>query len=225
MLRAWCAMPTAPRRGCRTVRPASWSRRYGAPRSAASTIAGPAAASLERVFVLGIDPGLSRCGYGAVGRERGVMQAVAAGVLRTAPSDPLPQRLATLLGDLRELVADVRPDAVAVERVLFQVNERTAMSVGQASGLALVAAAEAGVPVFQYSPNEVKQAVAGYGSAGKEQVQRMVQSLLGLADLPRPPDAADALGLAITHLACASLLARIAAHGGAGAARRTGAPS
>jgi crossover junction endodeoxyribonuclease RuvC len=101
---------------------------------------------------------------------------------------------------------------VAVERVLFQVNERTAMSVGQASGLALVAAAEAGVPVYQYSPNEVKQAVAGYGSAGKEQVQRMVQSLLGLVDRPHPPDAADALGLAITHLAAAPLLARLAAH-------------
>jgi crossover junction endodeoxyribonuclease RuvC len=96
--------------------------------------------------------------------------------------------------------------------VLFQVNERTAMSVGQASGLALVAAEEAGIPVFQYSPNEVKQAVAGYGSAGKEQVQRMVQSLLGLVERPSPPDAADALGLAITHLAAAPMLARLARH-------------
>src|SRR4051795_4042450 len=154
MLRAWCAMRTAPRRGCRTVRPASWSRRYGAPRSAASTIAGPAAATFERVFVLGIDPGLSRCGYGAVRRDGGPLVAVAAGVLTTAKDDELPARLATLLVDLRTLLADIRPDAVAVERVLFQVNVRTAMSVGQASGLALVAAAEAGVPVFQYSPNE-----------------------------------------------------------------------
>ena len=164
------------------------------------------------MFVLGIDPGLSRCGYGAVRRDRGTMVAVAAGVLRTSRDDPVPERLATLMADLRALMADIRPDAVAVERVLFQVNERTAMAVGQASGLALVAAAEAGVPVFQYSPNEVKQAVAGYGSAGKEQVQRMVQSLLGLVDRPHPPDAADALGLAITHLAGASMRARVAAY-------------
>jgi crossover junction endodeoxyribonuclease RuvC len=172
------------------------------------------------VFVLGIDPGLSRCGYGAVRRERGTMVAVAAGVLRTDRHDPLPQRLATLAADLRALIVDIEPDAVAVERVLFQVNERTAMSVGQASGLALVAAAEAGIPVFQYSPNEVKQAVAGYGSAGKEQVQRMVQSLLGLANRPSPPDAADALGLAITHLAAAPLLARVAAIQNPGGGRR-----
>src|SRR5688572_13958093 len=141
------------------------------------------------------------------------MVAVAAGVLRTPTDWELPQRLAMLAADLRSLLADIRPDAVAVERVLFQVNERTAMAVGQASGLALVAAAEAGVPVFQYSPNEVKQAVAGYGSAGKEQVQRMVQSLLGLVDRPHPPDVADALGLAITHLAAAPLLAKLAAKG------------
>ena len=172
------------------------------------------------MFVLGIDPGLSRCGYGAVRREGPALIAVAAGVLRTAPGDELPVRLATLAADLRALMADIGPDAVAVERVLFQVNERTAMSVGQASGLALVAAAEAGVPVFQYSPNEVKQAVTGYGSAGKEQVQRMVQSLLGLGEVPRPPDAADALGLAITHLACASLLAKVAAHARAATRRR-----
>src|SRR5204862_8350711 len=139
------------------------------------------------------------------------LDAVAAGVLRTSPDDPLPQRLATLAADLRQLIDELRPDAVAVERVLFQVNERTAMSVGQASGLALVAAAEAGIPVFEYSPNEVKQAVAGYGSAGKEQVQRMVQSLLGLVDRPHPPDAADALGLAITPLAAAPMRARVAA--------------
>ena len=93
-----------------------------------------------------------------------------------------------------------RPDVVVVERVLFQVNARTAMSVGQVSGLALAVAGEAGVPVAQYSPNEVKQAVVGYGSATKDQVQRMVQILLGLAETPRPADRADALALAICHL-------------------------
>jgi crossover junction endodeoxyribonuclease RuvC len=103
---------------------------------------------------------------------------------------------------------------VVVERVLFQANARTAMSVGQASGLALVAAAEAGCPVVEYSPNEVKQAVAGYGAATKEQVQRMVQSLLRLPERPRPPDTADALALAICHLNGAPLKAAIAAASG-----------
>jgi len=168
-------------------------------------------ATVERVFALGIDPGLSRCGYGAVVRERAGLRAVAAGVIRTPPGDPLPQRLAALAAELRALVADVRPDAVAVERVLFKANARTAMAVGQASGLALVAAAEVGCEVVQYSPNEVKQAVVGYGSATKSQVQRMVQSLLHLPERPRPPDAADALALAICHLTGAPLRAAISA--------------
>ncbi len=99
---------------------------------------------------------------------------------------------------------------VAVERLFFQVNARTAMSVGQASGLVLAAATQAGWDVVQYTPNEVKQAVAGYGAATKEQVQRMVASLLGLPEPPRPADAADALALALCHLAVAPLAARVA---------------
>lgn len=165
------------------------------------------------MFVLGIDPGVSRCGYGCVeanGRG-GNGRAVAFGVLTTPTTDPLPQRLAALDRDLRALIAEFQPDAVAVERVFFQVNARTAMAVGQASGLALAAAAQAGCEVAQYTPNEVKQAVAGYGAAPKEQVTRMVQALLSLSAPPRPPDAADALALALTHLAMAPLRARAAA--------------
>jgi crossover junction endodeoxyribonuclease RuvC len=165
------------------------------------------------VFVLGIDPGLSRCGYGAVVREQAGLRAVAAGVITTPTSDPLPDRLAALARELRALVAEFTPDVVAVERVLFQANARTAMGVGQASGLALVAAAERGCEVVQYSPNEVKLAVVGYGDATKAQMQRMVQSLLGLVERPRPPDAADALALAICHLTGAPLRAAIAATG------------
>jgi crossover junction endodeoxyribonuclease RuvC len=115
--------------------------------------------------------------------------------------------LAILWGDLVGLLDDLHPDVVVVERVLFQVNARTAMSVGQASGLALAAASLAGCPVAQYSPNEVKQAVAGYGSATKQQVQRMVQVLLHLDAPPRPADRADALALAICHLSGAGLRA------------------
>ena len=162
------------------------------------------------MFVLGIDPGLSRCGYGAVRRAGGTSLPVAAGVITTPSGDPTPVRLAALLAELRALLAELEPEVVVVERVLFQANARTAMAVGQASGMALVAAAEAGVPVVQYSPNEVKQSVAGYGSAPKSQVQRMVQSLLSLPEPPRPPDVADALALALCHLAAAPLLRRAA---------------
>jgi crossover junction endodeoxyribonuclease RuvC len=149
--------------------------------------------------VLGIDPGLSRCGYGAVVRKGARFEPVAYGVLRTDPKAPLPSRLATLEADLEELMAEVQPGAVAVERVLFQVNARTAISVGQASGLALAVAARAGVPVVQYSPNEVKLAVTGDGAADKLAVQTMVTRLLDLPRAPQPADAADALALALCH--------------------------
>jgi crossover junction endodeoxyribonuclease RuvC len=150
-------------------------------------------------LVLGIDPGVSRCGYGVVRRDGSTFRAVAYGVIRTLPRDELPTRLATLLRELDALMVEFPPVAVAVERVLFQVNTRTAMSVGQASGLALALAGRAGVPVVHYSPNEVKLAVAGDGAAGKYEVQQMVTRLLQLADVPDPPDAADALALALCH--------------------------
>lgn len=157
------------------------------------------------MFALGIDPGLTRCGYGAVLGEGGGLRPIAVGHLSTSPSDPLASRLAALLDDLHSLLADLRPEVVVVERVLFQTNARTAMATGQASGLALAAASQAGCDVVQYSPNEVKQAVVGYGSATKDQVQRMVQVLLGLSEVPRPADRADALALAICHLSGARL--------------------
>lgn len=163
------------------------------------------------MFVLGIDPGLSRCGYAvveAVGRAKG--RAVALGVLSTPPSLPLPQRLADLRADLAALIADYRPDVVVVEQVFFQVNVRTAMSVGQASGLALAEAAAAGCDVVQYTPNQVKETVTGYGAADKRQVQRMVQVRLGLAQPPKPADAADAAALALCHLAFAPMRRRVA---------------
>jgi crossover junction endodeoxyribonuclease RuvC len=161
------------------------------------------------VFVLGIDPGLTRCGYGAVVREGGTLRAVAAGVVRTDVGADVAARLADLQAGIRALLLELAPDAVAVERLFFQANVRTAMSVGQASGVVLAEAAAAGCAVVQYTPNEVKSAVTGSGSAGKEQVQRMVQALLGLTETPKPPDAADALALALCHHARAPLAARI----------------
>jgi crossover junction endodeoxyribonuclease RuvC len=153
------------------------------------------------VFVLGIDPGLSRCGYGAVRRDQtSNLRPVAGGVLSTPPDGELPDRLSSMLRDLQELIGELRPNVVVVEHVFFQTNVRTAMSVGQASGLAMVAAAEAGCPVVRYTSNEVKVALVGYGGATKQQVQRMVASVLHLDSPPSPPDVADALALAVCHL-------------------------
>jgi crossover junction endodeoxyribonuclease RuvC len=164
------------------------------------------------VFVLGIDPGLTRCGYGAVAGGPGPgLRAVAAGVLATPASAPLAERLADLQTALRGLLTELQPTVVAVERVFFSANARTAMAVGQASGLALAAAATAGCEVVQYTPNEVKVAVAGAGAAPKSQVTRMVQTLLGLAQPPAPADAADALALALCHHASARHRRRVEA--------------
>jgi len=143
--------------------------------------------------------------------------AVSLGVITTPRTDPLPQRLASLRTEFTALIAEFRPDVVAVEQVFFQVNVRTAMSVGQASGLAIAEAALAGCEVIQYTPNQIKDAVAGWGGADKVQVQKMVQARLGLTAMPRPADAADAAALALCHLAMAPALRSVAASGSPGA--------
>ncbi len=152
------------------------------------------------MFVLGVDPGLSRCGYGCVqvGRRP---RAVAAGVVRTDPAMERPRRLAELQVEFRQLLAELSPSVVAIERVLFQHNVSTAMAVGQASGIVMAEAVAAGCQVVEYSPNEIKQAVAGWGGADKDEVGRMVQTLLGLPRRLRPADAADAVAVALCHLA------------------------
>jgi crossover junction endodeoxyribonuclease RuvC len=161
------------------------------------------------VFVLGIDPGLTRCGYCVLDAPdpgaRGTARALALGVITTPSDAEVHLRLAELQHELRSLLAEFRPSVLAVERVLFQVNVRTAMSVGQASGIAMVEAVNAGCDVVQYSPNEVKSAVAGWGGADKAQVQQMVQTLLGLPRPPHPADAADAAALALCHAAMAPM--------------------
>jgi crossover junction endodeoxyribonuclease RuvC len=177
------------------------------------------------MFVLGIDPGLSRCGYGLVARAEGTaaLRAHAAGVLETDPAAPLAERLLILHTELRALVQEMRPAAVVVERVFFQVNAKTAMSVGQASGLALLVAAEGGCEVAQYTANEVKLSLVGYGAATKEQMQHMVARVLRLPAIEGPPDVADALALAVCHLTTVPLRrAMDAALSGAGVAAGTG---
>ena len=158
------------------------------------------------MFVLGIDPGLSRCGYGAVEGEPGrAATARAGGVLSTPADMPLPERLGALSRDLRSLVSELRPDVMVVERVVFQTAVRNAIPVAQAAGIAMSIGIEAGATVVEYAANEVKVAVTGTGGAPKAQVQKMVQSLLRLPEAPSPPDVADALALALCHLARAPL--------------------
>lgn len=150
--------------------------------------------------VLGVDPGLTRCGVGVVdvAPDRRVT-LVHVGVIRTpADADPASRLLAVGEG-IAALIAEHRPDAVAVERVFAQNNLRTVMGTAQASGVALLRAAEAGLPVALHTPSEVKAAITGYGSADKAQVGAMVARVLGLAEAPKPADAADALALAICH--------------------------
>jgi len=163
------------------------------------------------VFVLGIDPGLSRCGYGVVQRSGSDLTATAGGVVTTGTDLPLQERLRILYAELQALMVEVRPDAVVVERVFFQTNVRTAMATGQAGGVALLAAAQAGCEVAQYSANEVKMAVVGFGGATKDQVQRMVAAVLALDEPPKPPDVADALALAVCHLTAQPLRRAIVA--------------
>jgi crossover junction endodeoxyribonuclease RuvC len=156
------------------------------------------------MFVLGIDPGLTRCGFGGVRRTRVGLEAVCHGALATAVHDAHPRRLRDLQRQLVALIATHQPDVVVVERVFFQTNIRTAIGVSQASGLALAAADEFGCDVAQYTSNEVKLAITGDGAAEKKQTQAMVARTLKMAELPRPFDAADALALAIHHLSLAS---------------------
>jgi crossover junction endodeoxyribonuclease RuvC len=153
------------------------------------------------MLVVGIDPGTARTGYGFV-REtpQGKLEVVAYGVIQT-PARQVPQsRLLQIFQELKNLLLLYRPESAAVEKLFFQRNVSTAISVGEARGVALLALAELGVETAEYTPLEVKQAVAGYGGADKSQVQQMVRTLLGLAEIPRPDDAADALAVAICHL-------------------------
>jgi crossover junction endodeoxyribonuclease RuvC len=152
------------------------------------------------VRILGIDPGLTRCGVGVVdvgANRRAVF--VHAGVIRTPADDPLAERLLAVSRGIAALIREYSPQAVAVERVFAQHNLRTVMGTAQASGIALAHAAEHGLPVGLHTPSEVKAAITGYGSAAKLQVGTMVMRILSLDEIPKPADAADALALAICH--------------------------
>ncbi|MHA6625531.1 crossover junction endodeoxyribonuclease RuvC [Pseudonocardia sichuanensis] len=161
--------------------------------------------------VLGVDPGLTRCGLGVVDGAGGRrVRAVAVDVVRTPPDAPLPERLLAVGVEVERWIERHRPDVVAVERVFSQHNVRTVMGTAQVSGVVAMLAAKAGLAVAFHTPSEVKAAVTGEGRAGKEQVTAMVTRLLALEEAPRPADAADALALAICHCWRAPMLDRMA---------------
>jgi crossover junction endodeoxyribonuclease RuvC len=149
--------------------------------------------------VMGIDPGAANLGFGIVRVAGNRMVALDGGVVETTAELPMERRLERIHSELSELIAWHEPRAMAVEEVFFGKNVQTAMTVGRASGVAMLAGAQAGVECFSYTPQAIKMAVCGSGAAGKKQVQRMVGTLLGLAETPRPDHAADALAVAICH--------------------------
>jgi crossover junction endodeoxyribonuclease RuvC len=150
--------------------------------------------------IFGIDPGSERTGFGCVETDGSRHRIVACGAIRTPPAAPFPDKLLDIHRRLSAVIADCRPDAVAIENLFHAANVRSALKLGHARGVAMLAAVEAGVAVFEYTPAEIKRAVVGYGRAEKPQVQQMVKLLLGLAVVPSPHDAADALAVAICHV-------------------------
>jgi len=152
------------------------------------------------VKVFGIDPGSARTGYGCVQSDGTRHRLIACGAISIPASNAFPQKLQIIHAELSALLAEHRPDCVAVENLFHAVNARSALKLGHARGVAMLAAVEAGLPIVEYTPAEVKQSVVGYGRAEKGQVQSMIQLLLGLSAPPTPHDASDALAIAVCHL-------------------------
>jgi crossover junction endodeoxyribonuclease RuvC len=167
-------------------------------------------AESQAVIVLGIDPGLANTGYGVVARRDGRLVALDGGVIKTGAETPQERRLAEIHASVEALLEEHQPDAMALEELYFGQNARTAFAVGQARGAAMLAAGRQGVPWCGYTPQPVNGAVCGSGRAQKDQVARMVKTLLGLSEAPTPDHAADALAVAICHANCAPLSAALA---------------
>ena len=151
------------------------------------------------MIILGVDPGIATVGYGVISAENGVLRAIEYGAVTTKAKTILERRLGVIFDGLTEIIIRHRPDVMAVEELFFNTNAKTAILVGQARGVLVLAAANAGLPVYEYTPLQVKQAVVGYGRADKNQVQQMVKAILALDTVPKPDDTADALAAAICH--------------------------
>ena len=152
------------------------------------------------MIIFGIDPGSDRTGYGCVDSDGSRHRLVTCGAIKTKASATFPEKLLVIHSRLTTLLSECRPDAVAIENVFFSVNVRSALKLGHARGVAMLAAVEAGVPVAEYTPAEIKRSVVGYGRAEKAQVQQMIKVILRLDEAPSPHDAADALAVAVCHI-------------------------
>jgi crossover junction endodeoxyribonuclease RuvC len=155
--------------------------------------------------IIGIDPGTGILGFGVIDVIKGKMKLVDAGVITTPAHTPLDVRLEDIFDSLTEIIAETKPDYMSIEKLFFAQNVTTAMSVSHARGVAMLAGRKGKLPITEYTPLQIKQTVTGYGKAGKKQVQEMVRIQLGLANIPKPDDCADALATAITH----SLMTRV----------------
>lgn len=157
------------------------------------------------MVILGIDPGMAIVGYGVIEVINNTLKAVDYGTITTSSKMDTPKRLVAIYDGIQQLIDGYKPDEVAIEELFFNKNARTALSVGHARGVAVLAAAKTGLDLYEYTPLQVKQAVVGYGRAEKAQVQQMVKMLLNLKEVPKPDDAADALAVAICHIHCAGM--------------------
>ncbi len=149
--------------------------------------------------ILGIDPGTAITGFGVIDYDGKGFKFVDAGVIRTPKEQPMNERLSTVYDEMHELLKEFKPDVMSIELLFFARNVTTAMTVGQSRGIVMLAATQSGIPIYEYTPMQVKQAVTGYGKADKKQIQEMVKKLLKLDQIPKPDDAADGLAVAITH--------------------------
>ncbi len=165
------------------------------------------------MIVLGIDPGTATTGYGLIGKNNGSLEVLGFGIITTTPKEESHDRLLIIHEKIKDLIREFSPTDMAIEQLFFNTNVTTAITVGQARGVALLAASSAGLALGEYTPLQVKQAITGYGGARKNQVQQMVKTVLGLAEIPRPDDAADALAISVCHINSAGLLKKIKAAG------------
>lgn len=151
------------------------------------------------MFIMGLDPGTAITGYGLIKYDGSRFSMIDCGCIRTSPESPLSERLQIIYRELTDVIRQYKPEQFAIEELFFNKNARTALAVGHARGVAMLAASSAGLPVFEYTPLQVKQAVTGFGRAAKTQVQFMVKTILALSEAPEPDDVADALAVAICH--------------------------
>ena len=170
----------------------------------------------EALTILGVDPGYAIFGWGVIEYRSSMHKLVGYGTVETDKNEPLPARLKKIYAGLTEIIENTRPDACAIEELFFSSNQKTAIKVGEARGAAVLACANADIPVYEYTPLQIKQALTGYGRAEKHQVQEMVRQILGLERAPRPDDAADAVAAAICHANSSGFIDLVKRHEAAG---------